>query len=308
MSAELDSGLSFLIGLILVLAGVQKMRDPRPLQITLRQLYPSVRHRGERVAGRLAVAVACVEIVVGLTGTVLRGPAGLAASGVTLVLCCGFLLALRRALRVGANCSCFGRLSRTAVGGRELGRAVALLAVAATTAGLRVGRHDWPPTVGWPTILAIACGAGVVLLATGLGERLRPAGDPAAEPSRSPGPGLREVIGFDGSLYATAAARLHASVTPTPRLAHDALRVAAGTVRAAPETSALLAEERAGGCGAVLWHKANAAVNPGTGLTSVSIPTDGGCLLVARLGAGQPPKLVNITVSVPRSALSGSRR
>jgi hypothetical protein len=197
MTAEIDTGLSLLVGVILVLAGVQKVRDPRPLQVTLRQLYRSVRGRGIRLARCLAVGIGTVEIVTGVAGAALRGPAGLAAAGMTIGLCCGFLLALRRALRIGAGCSCFGYLSRTAVGGRELGRAVALLGIATAMAALRVGQPGPLPSVGWPTALAIGGGAAAVLLAMAVGERLRPATGPTRAPALAR---LRGLTGFDGRI------------------------------------------------------------------------------------------------------------
>jgi hypothetical protein len=175
---------------------------------------------------------------VGLACALLRGPAGLAAAVALLGLCIGFLFALCRALRVGAGCSCFGRLSRTSVG-----------------------------------------------------ERLRPAaGHPA---NIRP----RDLLGFDSGLYSTTATRLRGvPIRPAPRLTADALRAAVDVVRTAPHTSVLLSRERVDCCGDARWNAANAALNPATGLISLSVPTAGGCLLVARLRDGRPRELVTVTV------------
>jgi hypothetical protein len=214
----------------------------------------------------------------------------LAAAVALLGLCIGFLFALCRALRVGAGCSCFGRLSRTSAGGRELGRAVALIAIGGTVVVLRAGPPDGRPDLVL-SISAAAVGAGFLVLAMVVGERLRPAaGHPA---NIRP----RDLLGFDSGLYSTTATRLRGvPVRPAPRLTADALRAAVDVVRTAPHTSVLLARERVEGCGDARWNAANAALNPATGLISLSVPTAGGCLLVARLRDGRPRELVTVTV------------
>ena len=225
----------------------------------------------------------------GLACALLHGPAGLAAAVALLGLCIGFLFALCRALRVGAGCSCFGRLSRTSVGGRELGRAVALLAIGGTVVVLRALPPNGRPGLGLS--ISAAVGAGFLALAMVVGERLRPAaGHPA---NIRP----RDLLGFDSGLYSTTAARLRGvPIRPAPRLTADALRAAVDVVRTAPHTSVLLARERVDGCGDARWNAANAALNPATGLISLSVPTAGGCLLVARLRDGRPRELVTVTV------------
>ena len=58
MAGQVDTGLSLLLGLILVLAGAPKLREPHAIRLTLRQLYPALWRRPQLVALRLARALA----------------------------------------------------------------------------------------------------------------------------------------------------------------------------------------------------------------------------------------------------------
>src|SRR5260370_24949751 len=83
------------------------------------------------LAKPLAFVVAGYEEIVGAGVVALRGEIGFFFACAMLVACAGFLVALVRAVQRSIPCACFGRLGKTAAGGREIGRGITLVAGAA---------------------------------------------------------------------------------------------------------------------------------------------------------------------------------
>ena len=120
-----------------------------------------------------------------------------------LVACVGFLFALARAVQQSIPCGCFGRLGRTAAGGREIGRADR------DGGGVRVSRraprdgHEpelrrSEPSRPW-SVVGTALLIGV---AQRIGARIRPGvelGDDGRPDSLASS--LRGLVGVDNDLY-----------------------------------------------------------------------------------------------------------
>ena len=123
-------GVALVLGAIVGTAAVRKAQRPRVFAGTLQRLDPALASR-RALATRLTFVVATYEAAVAVGVIGLRaGPGFFAACGL-LIACFGFLIALARAVQQSVPCACFGRLGRTAAGGRETGRAVALVGGAA---------------------------------------------------------------------------------------------------------------------------------------------------------------------------------
>ncbi len=157
-----------------------------------------------RLAIRLALAIAAYEAVVGVGVVAFRGSVGFAFACALLVACACFLGALARAVQRSVPCACFGRLGRTAAGGREVGRGIVLVTGSAflvvhraVTAGSAYGAGATAVVAAVVTVLLIV--AGQVL-----GARVRPGtemtGTPAAR-ERSLARSLRGLAGYDNDLY-----------------------------------------------------------------------------------------------------------
>jgi hypothetical protein len=142
----------------------------------------------------------------------LRGALGFGAACALLIACVGFLLALARAVQQSVPCSCFGRLGRTAAGGREIGRGIVLV----VGAGFLVVHRAIDPSTAYgvgPIALVAVVSTGVlIVVAQWVGGRVRPGAEVAVttEPEPAPAPGrehgallraLRDVAGIDNDLY-----------------------------------------------------------------------------------------------------------
>jgi len=130
-----------------------------------------------------------------------------------------FVVAVGRAIAVGAECGCFGRLGRGPAGGRELGRAVAMTIASGCVAGARLAGTS-EVRFGWATVVG-AVGVALMLLAgQAIGSRARlgrgsPAAAPPAWGSALSVPALRDAVGLDNELYAPA--RAERQFTPPSR-------------------------------------------------------------------------------------------
>lgn len=210
MSAQLwsqvDAGVALALGAIVETAAVRKLQRPRVFALTLQRLEPGlVRRPG--LGYRLVFVVAGYEAVVGAGVIALRGALGFVAACALLVACAGFLLALGRAVQQSVPCACFGRLGRTAAGGREIARALALVA---GSAFLVVHRAlDAGTAYGFGLVALVAFSATVVVIVAAqlLGGVVRPGVElepPPPDARRAFAGRLRSVLGVDNDLYSGA--------------------------------------------------------------------------------------------------------
>ena len=170
---QVDAGVALVLGVIVETAAIRKLQRPRVFGLTLQRLDPAL--TGRRVlATRLAIVVAGYEAAVGAGVVVVRGPWGFAFACGMLVACAGFLVALARAVQQSVPCGCFGRLGRTAAGGREIGRATALLAGAAFLVVHRALDAGTGYGVGPIAFASALATVAVILMGQRCGAALRP--------------------------------------------------------------------------------------------------------------------------------------
>ncbi|HWS46904.1 MAG TPA: MauE/DoxX family redox-associated membrane protein [Acidimicrobiia bacterium] len=299
MAAQVDTGISVVVGAIVLVAAIAKLRAPAVFARTLTRLSPRLRRRRPTWARPLAIAFSVAEATVAVAVIALRGAAGVAAAAGLLVLTCGFVAAVARAIHVGTACSCFGRLGNTAAGGRELGRALALTALAAAVLGLRA--HD-PAAAIALGVAAVVAGLGafvVIVAAQAIGGVLRP----GRRADVMPGGGsllgaVRDAVGYDGALVANRPAPPGAPGSSSPVPAGDLARDV-GVLRASGTMQAVVDELERRQCHPPRWEQARAtriAATPSAPeIDVVSIPVERGCLLVARLTAADPPRVRQVT-------------
>lgn len=162
--AELGVAL-FLAG-VLVTAGAAKLLAVELTRTSLGRLLGAGRRAGRRSLGTAAVVLGVGEVGLGLAlpATPLHGvPATAAPPVFAAVLCLGFVLAVRRARRLGAACGCFGSLSLRVSGPVESARAAALLGLAALLVLLRLVKAG--PGNGSAAGFAVGLAAGLLLAA-----------------------------------------------------------------------------------------------------------------------------------------------
>ncbi len=123
---QLDSGVALALGAILETAALRKLQNPRVFALTLQRLDPALNGR-RSLTLRWACFIAGYEAVVGIGIVAFRGGVGFPFACAILIACTAFLVALARAVQQSLPCACFGRLGRTAAGGREIGRAIVLV-------------------------------------------------------------------------------------------------------------------------------------------------------------------------------------
>jgi len=202
--SQVDAGVALALGVILETAAIRKLQHPRVFTLTLQRLDPALGGR-RATATRIAFLVAGYEAVVAAGVVTLRGTWGFVFACGMLVACAGFLIALARAVQQSVPCACFGRLGRTAAGGREIGRGLALVAGAAflvvhraLDARLRLGAGP----VAVAALLATFAG---ILVAQRIGAGIRPGVDLAADGAegakRTLASSVRGVTGYDNDLY-----------------------------------------------------------------------------------------------------------
>jgi methylamine utilization protein MauE len=326
-AAAAATGAGAVGGSLLAFAGAVKLASPGRFATSLRTLVPAAPVR--RLGGAAAVAVGVVEIGIGVCLAMTPGVAGTAAAVVATALCLAFVLAVVRAIRLGAGCSCFGSLGRTRAGGREVGRATGLLAVCATLAALDLGAQPSGVAPAWGPASAAGAAATVIVIALAmvLGERLHPAARPIAAAGATARLARRalEVAGLDDQLATSLS-----PPTPPPLLpgsyvlAPDVARALAADVAGLPEAGLIAEHLAARGCRPPQWTLASAvrpdssagairaeppasAIRPepppdtihpvggrnsGQPRTAIVVPTEPGCTLTAFLAPGVPPLLV----------------
>lgn len=201
--SQVDAGVALALGVIVETAAIRKLQRPRVFALTLQRLDPALSAR-RSLALRLAFVVAAYEVIVGAGVVGFRGALGFAFAGALLVACAGFLVALARAVQQSVPCACFGRLGRTAAGGREIGRAVALVAGAAFLVVHRAfdaGTGYGPGPVAATAVVGTVC---VIVVAQRIGAKVRPGVELPAATSRgqrSLAGSMRTLTGYDNDLY-----------------------------------------------------------------------------------------------------------
>jgi len=201
--SQLDAGVALTVGSIVEVAAIRKLQQPRVFALSLQRLEPSWAGRHARTR-RLTYLVAGFEAVVAAGVVVFRGTPGFVFAGALLVACAGFVLALVRAIQQSVPCACFGRLGRTAAGGREIGRALVLLSGAAFLVVHRALAASLSHGVGPYALVAASAMIGLIVVAQWIGTRLRPGAEArvALDVDRPQLAGaLRQIVGIDNDLY-----------------------------------------------------------------------------------------------------------
>jgi hypothetical protein len=199
---QVDAGVALGIGVILAVAAIRKLQHVDVFALTLRRLDRAV-VRSASFGRRLTFVVAAYELATAVGVNAFRGTAGFLFACAALVACAGFVVALLRAVQQSVPCACFGRLGRTAAGGREIARALVLLGGAVFLVVHRAIETGTAYGFG-PVAVASALGFLVVVAAGQYaGARIRPGADsPDAAEQPSLGAALRALAGVDSELYA----------------------------------------------------------------------------------------------------------
>jgi len=208
---QVDAGVAIGLGAILAVAAVRKLQHVEVFALTLRRL-DGARVRRASTTLRLVYAVAVFELTIAVGVNVFRGTAGFLFACAAVVACTAFLAALLRAIQQSVPCACFGRLGRTAAGGREVARALVLLAGAAVLVAHRA--VETSTAYGFGIVALVSAVVLLVLVAASqyVGARVRPGADAAAELEQASfGDALRALAGVDNELYAPrgASPRMH---------------------------------------------------------------------------------------------------
>lgn len=158
-----EFGVALFLAGVLVAAGVAKLLNLEVTRTSLGRLLGQ-RRPSRRLLGTAAIGLGTGEVVLGLAllATPLhRVPATVLPPIAATVLCLGFVVAVRRARRLGTACGCFGSLSLRVSGPVESARAAALLGVSGLLALLRLTDAG-----GGTGLLGVPLGLLVAALAT----------------------------------------------------------------------------------------------------------------------------------------------
>jgi hypothetical protein len=199
---QVDAGVAAGLGAILAVAAVRKLQHVDVFALTLRRLDGS-RIRRANATRRLAFAVAISELTIAAGVNAFRGTAGFLFACAAVVACAAFVAALLRAVQQSVPCACFGRLGRTAAGGREVARALVLLGGAGFLVVQRAIESG--TEYGFGVVAFVSALAFLLLVAVGqyAGARIRPGTElPEAAGRQSFGDALRVLAGVDNELYA----------------------------------------------------------------------------------------------------------
>ncbi len=113
-------------------------------------------------------------------------------------------MALARALQQSVPCACFGRLGRTAVGGREIGRAIVLSLGAGFVVVHRAVALHSGYGAGPVAVLSLLAMVLAIVLGQRVGMAVRPGlqiGPASGDDPRSFANTVRSVAGLDNDLY-----------------------------------------------------------------------------------------------------------
>lgn len=211
-----------MLSVLLGTAGLLKVLDPRPFGWALfRVLPPSWTGWRYIRPAHAGLAVGTAEVVVGAAVLVApRGWTWLPLLPMT-ALYVSFVGVVRRAVRKGHSCACWGSFSDGIAAGAELGRSAALAALAVAAA---LTRTVVSPAGSLPGTLARAsvCVAFVVVCSR-VGRRLRPQASSraASSPLLRSGAGLRREVAILGGLVG------HNLADREPRIVSMALPISA---------------------------------------------------------------------------------
>ena len=205
MWSQADAGVAVVLGVIVGTAAVRKLQRPAVFAGTLQRLDPALAAR-PALARRLTFVVAGFEAVVAAGVIALRAGPGFFGACALLVACFGFLVALARAVQQSVPCACFGRLGRTAAGGREIGRGIALVGGATFLVVHRAldARSDYG--IGLVAVVVAAATVLMIMVAQRIGMRVRPGVE--VRPGASTAPhsfvtSVRSITGYDNDLYSS---------------------------------------------------------------------------------------------------------
>jgi hypothetical protein len=199
--SQVDAGVALALGLMVETAAIRKLQRPRVFALTLQRLDPALSGR-RSLSIRLAFVVAGYEASVGVGVVVFRGAVGFVFACALLVACAGFLVALARAIQQSVPCACFGRLGRTAAGGREIARGIALVAGASFLVVHRALDASTGYATGPVAAVAFVATAGLIAAAQRIGARVRPGVElQSSEPSFARS--VRSLTGYDNDLYSS---------------------------------------------------------------------------------------------------------
>jgi hypothetical protein len=204
---QLDAGVALALGAILVTAALRKLQNPRVFALTLQRLDPALNGR-RALTLRWACFIAGYEAVVGIGVVAFRGGLGFPCACAVLIACTAFLVAVARAVQQSLPCACFGRLGRTAAGGREIGRAIVLVVGASFLVVHRALDSTRSYGVGPWALVALLVTVAAIVGAQRFGARIRPGVElvPAVPDDRvSVVRSVRTIIGYDSDLYSTSA-------------------------------------------------------------------------------------------------------
>jgi hypothetical protein len=207
---QVDAGVALGLGAILAVAAVRKLQHVDVFALSLRRLDPSLVRRASTTR-RLAVGVAIYELATAAGLNAFRGTAGFLFACAAVVATAAFVAALLRAIQQSVPCACFGRLGRTAAGGREIARALALLAGALFLVVHRALEHTTAYGFGIGALVSALAFLLVVAVAQRVGARLRPGADVLKAEPRSVAGAVRGLTGVDSELYAPRASSQSAS-------------------------------------------------------------------------------------------------
>lgn len=179
MGDTTTTGIAALLAVVLTIAGVIKIVEPRYVAAALRRVSGTVARRAarsEKDARRAGRTIGVVETALGLALVLVTGWASVAVAVVAVALCASFVVAVVLAIRRGQACGCWASLSEGPAGGAELGRAVALVAAALVVLTARATgsrRVEW----GSATIVAALVTLAGVIVVTWLGHLALPVRD-----------------------------------------------------------------------------------------------------------------------------------
>jgi hypothetical protein len=179
MGNATTTGMAALLAALLVVAGVIKIVEPRYVAAALRRVSSGVAQRAarsDRDARRAGRTIGVVETLVGLALLLVGGWAAVIVAAVALVLFASFVAVVVLAVRRGHACGCWASLSEGPAGGAEIGRAVALAAVALV---VLIARAAGSRAIVWSgrTVVVVLVTLAVVVLMSWLGHFAVPVRD-----------------------------------------------------------------------------------------------------------------------------------
>jgi len=275
--AAVATGLAALLAVVLVVAGVVKLQNPRWFAASMRDLL-----RWRVLDGRTQVLVAAGRLLGGFEvalGVLLVATSGALATMVAVVsalLFAGFVAVVALAVRRKASCGCWGSLSSSASATAELVRSLLLAVLAAALAAMRLAGATGR-VVDTVTLATFVLGAAALVLVGRYGARAR---RPTLRPVTPIAPWRRAVgwvLGAQTGLVAVADVALPVG----PRERHRTL----ASIRHDGSVSAMAAA-----VGPVDWSRATVTRRddaPGRA-HFVSVPGPDGDVRVLLLASGAP--------------------